>query len=111
VSLYLDASVIVSTMVDDGSSAVVEQFTKAAAEPLIVGEFDAWRAAKTSNLDLQSADLRLSGAFVRRFKLGLRAPDALHAAVCQRGGHTLVTLAARLAAAAEAPGVRVDCLA
>jgi hypothetical protein len=38
VSLYLDASVIVSTMVDDGSSAVVEQFTKAAAEPLIVGD-------------------------------------------------------------------------
>ena len=140
-SFYLDASVIVSTMVDEVSSVVVERFLKRAADPLIVGdfaamevasamsrlvrmkslaaeaavirlgEFDAWRAAKTSSLDFQPADLRLSGVFVRRFDLGLRAPDALHAAVCQRGGHTLVTLDTRLAASAEALGVRVDCLA
>jgi hypothetical protein len=141
VSFYLDASVIVPTLVDEIASVVVARFVREAADPLIVGdfaamevtsaisrlvrmkslsseialvrlgEFDAWRSAKTSNLDLQPADLRLSGVYIRRFELGLRAPDALHAAVCQRGDHTLVTLDARLAAAAEALGVRVDCLA
>lgn len=140
-SFYLDASVIVPTLVDEIASVVVARFVREAADPLIVGdfaamevtsaisrlvrmkslsseialvrlgEFDAWRSAKTSNLDLQPADLRLSGVYIRRFELGLRAPDALHAAVCQRGDHTLVTLDARLAAAAEALGVRVDCLA
>jgi predicted nucleic acid-binding protein len=140
-SFYLDASVIVPTLVDEVASVVVERFVRGAADPLIVGdfaamevasaisrlvrmnalsseiavvrlgEFDAWRLANTSSLDLQPADTRLANVFVRRFELGLRAPDALHAAICQRGDHTLVTLDTRLAAAAEAVGVRVDCLA
>ncbi|MDB5479759.1 MAG: PilT protein domain protein [Caulobacteraceae bacterium] len=139
-SFYLDASVIVPILVDEVASAVVERFLREAADPLVVGdfaamevasamsrpvrmkslpsevavvrlgEFDAWRSAETSSLDLQPADLRLSGVFVRRFDLGLRAPDALHAAVCRRGDHTLVTPDKRLAAAAEALGVRVECL-
>jgi predicted nucleic acid-binding protein len=45
--------------------------------------------------------------FVRNFALGLRAPDALHAAVCRRADLTLVTLDRRLASAAEALDVRV----
>ena len=73
--------------------------------------FDAWRAAYTTGLDLQAADVRLANVFVRRFEFGLGAPDALHAAICQRADHTLVTLDRRLAGAAEALGVRVRCLA
>jgi predicted nucleic acid-binding protein len=72
-----------------------------------LAQFDAWRAAFTVDLDLQTGDVRLAHVFVRRFDLGLRAPDALHAAVCRRSGHTLVTLDRRLATAAEALGVRV----
>ena len=56
-----------------------------------------------------------SGATVRKrllqhLTLMLRAPDALHAAVCQRLGLTLVTLDRRLAAAARDLGVMVEAL-
>ena len=67
-------------------------------------------AAAGAELDLEPVDFRTAGAFVRRFDLGLRAPDALHAAACRRGDHTLVTLDQRMAAAAETLGVKVTCL-
>jgi uncharacterized protein len=51
--------------------------------------------------------LHLANIFVHRFDLMLRAPDALHAAVCQRLGLTLVTLDQPLARAATALGVAV----
>ncbi len=137
-SLYLDASAIVPTLVEEAASEGVDALLLAAAEPLIVSdftgaevasaisrlvrmkfltgetaaallrEFDAWRATATAGVDFQPSDFRLADIFVRRFDLGLRAPDALHAAVCRRAGHALVTLDARLAAAGEALGVRVD---
>ena len=73
-----------------------------------LGDFDAWRAAFTIDLDIQSSDIRLAHIFVRRFDLGLRAPDALHLAICRRAGHKLLTLDRHLAAAAKALGVRVE---
>jgi len=141
VTLYLDASAVVPTLVEEGASHAVGDYLGAASDPLVVSdfaaaevasalsrlvrmtaigreaaetvlrEFDAWRAIATTGVELSSADVRLANLIVRRFELGLRAPDALHAAVCQRGDHTLVTLDSRLAAAAEALGVRGDCLA
>ncbi len=140
-SLYLDASAIVPTLIKEGSSQAVERVLGAATDPFIVSdfaamevasslarlvrmttipreaadillrEFDAWRAAATAGVEVTPADVRLASVFVRRFELGLRAPDSLHAAVCQRGDHTLVTLDRRLAAAAATLGVRVECLA
>jgi predicted nucleic acid-binding protein len=137
VSLYLDASAILPILVEETFSATVVQFLQTAGEPLMVSDFamaevasglsrrvrtgaleleaataglahlDAWRAALTTDVDLQAADVRLANVFVRRFEFGLRAPDALHAAVCRRTGDTLVTLDRRLAAVAEALGVRV----
>ncbi len=139
-SLYLDASVVVPTLVQEGATAGVAAFLAAAVEPLIVSElaaietasalsrlvradklasqdaatrleeFDNWRADVSEEHDLAAADARLANAFVRRFELGLRAPDALHVAACRRGDHTLVTLDQRMAAAAEALGVRVTYL-
>jgi hypothetical protein len=141
VSLYLDASAILPNLVNEPSSATVTAILSAADEDLIVSEFaaaevasglsrltrardlsrekanellaefDAWRVAFTTDLDLQTADFRLASALVRRFELGLRAPDALHLAACRRGDHTLLTLDRRLAGAAETLGVRVTCLA
>jgi uncharacterized protein len=141
VSLYLDASAVVPTVVDQAASPEMARYLKAAIEPLIVsdfaasevasaisrlvrmnhlsgelaanrlGELDAWRATMTTGIDFQPSDFRLVDIFVRRLDLGLRAPDALHAAVCRRAFHTLVTLDRRLAVAAEGLGVRVDCLA
>ena len=55
----------------------------------------------TAPAECVSSDLRLANHFVRRFELMLRAPDALHAAVCQRMGASLVTLDRRLADAAR----------
>jgi uncharacterized protein len=137
VSLYLDASAAVATLVEEGASAAVARFVREARQPLVVsdltaaevasavsrlvrmkhlstevatmrlGEFEAWRASTTITQDFLQANFRLAITFVCRFDLGLRAPDALHAALCRRGGHQLATLDRRLADAAEALGVDV----
>ena len=139
-SAYLDASVILPTLIEEAASALVDGFMAELTDDLIVSEFasaevasalsrlvrtglldsedarlrladfDAWRAATALDLDLQPADVRLANVFVRRFDLMLRAPDALHAAACRREDHLLVTLDRRLALAAEELGVRVKLL-
>ncbi len=136
-SLYLDASVIVPTLVEESGSAPVARFLSRATERLIVSdftvaevssalsrlirmallsqtealerlrEFDVWRVSATDAIDFQPSDFRLVNIFVRNFDLALRAPDALHSAVCHRANLTLVTLDRRLAAAAETLAVGV----
>ncbi len=78
----------------------------AAAEGLLHA-FDAWRQSVTIGADITATDFRQASLFVRRFDLGLRAPDALHAAVCRRRDDILVTLDKRLVAAARALDARV----
>lgn len=139
-SVYLDASVILPTLIEEAGSAVVDRFMTDVDDDLIVSEFaaaevasalsrlvrtgrldhddasrrladfDAWRAAAARDLDLQAADVRLANILVRRFDLMLRAPDALHAAACRREDLLLVTLDKRLALAAVELGVRVKLL-
>ncbi|MBV9375949.1 MAG: VapC toxin family PIN domain ribonuclease, partial [Alphaproteobacteria bacterium] len=75
-----------------------------------LADFDAWRAAATSAADVHAADARLAYIYVRRFDLGLRAPDALHLAIARRLDATLVTLDRRLAIAANQLGVAVEAL-
>jgi predicted nucleic acid-binding protein len=141
VSLYLDASVVVPSLVTEARSADVERFISAARDKLILSDFaalevasaisrlvrmkllvpdvaaatlrdfDIWRKSRTSGLELEPSHFRLSQRLMRRFDLGLKAPDALHAAACLQADHTLVTLDARLATAAEALGARVDRVA
>ena len=138
-SLYLDASAIVPTLVLEASSPALDGFLAAATDSLVVSdfaaaevasalsrlvrmtsigrataesllhEFDVWRASSTVGAEVSSADVRLTSILVRRFELALRASDALHVATCQRHDHTLVTLDRRLAAAATALGVGVNC--
>lgn len=138
---YLDASAILPILIEEAGSPVVDQFITESGEAFVISEFaaaevasalsrlvrtgileladatsrladfDAWRAASTDDLDMQASDIRLAHVFVRRFDLMLRAPDALHAAVCRREDLTLVTLDRRLAAAAEELGVRTRLLA
>jgi predicted nucleic acid-binding protein len=72
-----------------------------------LADFDVWRAAMSSPTDIHSSDIRLAAAYVRRFDLALRAPDALHLAVAGRLDVPLVTLDRRLAAAQEL-GVAVE---
>lgn len=140
-SVYLDASVILPTLVEEAASQAVDAFIGLAGEQLVISEFaaaevasalsrlvrtgllerddaaarladfDAWRAVATADPDTQASDIRLAHLFVRRFDLMLRVPDALHAAMCRRADHELVTMDRRLATAARDLGVSVRLLA
>lgn len=138
---YLDASALLPILVAEPASAAVDAFMESAADELVVSEFaaaevasaisrlvrtdrlaaddagsrladfDAWRATATEDVELNAADVRLADLYVRRFELRLRAPDALHAAVCRRASLELITMDRRLALAAETLGVATRLLA
>lgn len=71
-------------------------------------EFDAWRAATSLPVETQPSDVRIAAAYIRRFDLRLRAPDALHLAMVQRVDAALVTLDRRMARAAATLGIAVE---
>ena len=73
-----------------------------------LADFDAWRAAMSSPVDIAASDARLAYIYAGRFDLGLRAQDALHLAIARRFDATLVTLDRRLAIAARELGVLVE---
>lgn len=137
-SLYLDASVLLSRFIEEpGSESVRRYLLNSRQERLIsdfaaaevastfsrlvrmgllsesdaaarLDDFDAWRAATSSAADLRASDARLAYAYLRRFALMLRAPDALHLAIARRLDVTLVTLDRRLASAAQELGIGVE---
>src|SRR5579862_951192 len=103
-NIYLDTSVLIPTLVREAASDVVKAYLTTRQERLIsdfaavevasalsrlvrtgrlaaaeatarLADFDTWRAATSSVVDLHAADARLSLAYVRRFELMLRAPD------------------------------------
>lgn len=139
-SIYLDASLVMPTLVEEAASAAVKAYLKTRAERVIsdfaaaevasalsrlvrtslltaaeaaarLSDFEAWRAATSLPVEVHPADVRLAYAYVRRFELMLRAPDALHLAIARRIDATLATLDGRLARAGEELGVNVDALA
>jgi predicted nucleic acid-binding protein len=137
---YLDASALVPFLLPEAASECIDAFIARAENPLAVSEFaaaevasalsrlvrthhlapsvaaerlsdlDTWRVAATEDVDLQASDVRLASLYVRRFDLMLRAPDALHAAICMRANFRLITFDKRLAIAAQAIGVAVELL-
>lgn len=135
-SIYLDASAILPSLLGEATSDRLEQFfashrarlvsdfaaaeVAAALSRLVrtrtlhasdadarLADFDTWRVATTHPVDLQAVDARLAGTYVRRFDLMLHAPDALHLAIARRVDATLVTLDRRMARAAEELGIAV----
>ncbi|HEY5299369.1 MAG TPA: type II toxin-antitoxin system VapC family toxin [Acetobacteraceae bacterium] len=136
-SAYLDASVVLPAIKEEEASDAVDRFLSdwpgaivvsdfAAAEVAsalsrfvrmghlddveaaeFLAKFDAFRAQTSSPCDLHAGDARLASTYVRRFDLMLKAPDALHAAICRRLDLTLVTLDRRLARAAGELGLSV----
>ncbi len=134
-SLYLDASVLMPTLVAELSSTYVDEFLRANHDIVAVSDFaaaeiasalsrlvrtdrltataaaarladfDAWRAGETEIAEMDTHDCRLANTYVRRFDLKLRAPDALHAAICRRLQFQLVILDRRLAAPAKELGI------
>lgn len=137
-SAYLDASVLLPTLVEEPASAAVDAFLLADPQQLFVSDFaaaevasalsrlvhmglldaedaaarladfDVWRVAASSPADIHASDARLAYIYVQRFDLALRAPDALHLALAQRLDVPLMTLDRRLAAAAQELGVAFE---
>lgn len=137
-SAYLDASVLLPMLVEEPASAAVDAYMLAGGQEFLVSDFaaaevasalsrlvrmglleapdassrladfDVWRAAMSSPADTQAQDIRLAYAYVRRFDLTLRAPDAVHVAVARRLDVPLVTLDQRLAEAARELGIAVE---
>jgi uncharacterized protein len=135
---YLDTSVLLPTLIGEPTTEVVYEFLGRGNGELLISDFaaaevasavsrlvrmallteadasarladfDAWRTAMASTVDIQASDARLAYIYVRRFDLRLRAPDALHVAVARRLDVSLVTLDRRTAAAARELGVAVD---
>ncbi len=136
-SVYLDASVLVPRFVKEPGTAAVDAYLDRRTDELVIsdfaaaevasalsrlvrmrvlaeadaqmslGDFEIWRAANSATADVHAADGRLAYAYVRRFDLTLRAPDALHLAIARRLEASLVTLDRRLASAARELGVAV----
>ena len=137
-SFYLDASVIVPTLVLQVSSAAASGFFRSATDPLLLADFtegevasavsrlvrmreltpaqglaaladfDRWRSADTTPIELEPADIQDAIRLVRRFELMLRTPDALHIAIAARSAATLVTFDGGLAVAARSIGLPVE---
>jgi uncharacterized protein len=135
---YLDASVMLPILIKEPASAAVDAFMSTVQQELWVSDFaaaeaasalsrlvrtgrlqatdgaarlsdfDVWRTAMTKPAEIHAVDVRLAGAYVRRFDLALRAPDALHVAIARRLDVPLVTLDRRLATAARELGVAVE---
>jgi uncharacterized protein len=136
-NLYLDASVLMPAVIEEPSSTAVRELFRNRPDELSVGDFaaaevasalswlvrmerltateaaerladfDEWRASATEVAEMDAHDCRLANTYVRRFDLRLRAPGALHAAICRRLGLQLATLDRRLAAAARELGINV----
>jgi len=71
---------------------------------------DAWLDSMATLHRVDNADHEEAAALTRRFDLGLRAPDALHLAICRRLGTALLTVDARQAEAARRLGLACDPL-
>lgn len=134
-SFYLDASVIVPAIVRETKSEAVEHLFQLASQPLIVSnfaagefssaiarrsrmrldsprqtqacfaDFDQWTGDLVEMIAIAPEDIMEAIALVRALVHGLRLPDAIHLAACQRRGLTLATLDDTLATAARALGV------
>ncbi len=133
-SAYVDASVLLPTLIAEPATEAVYDCLGAGDRELLISDFsaaevasalsrlvrmasltkadasarladfDVWRAAMSLPVDLGAPDARLAYIYVRHFDLGLRAPDALHLAIARRLDATLVTLDRRLARAAREMG-------
>ena len=129
-SLYLDASVLVTLFVIDPSSARAEAFLSAHPEIVVVSDFGVaefssavGRRVRTrdltredgqlafSNLDtweeITTADIDAANRILRRLDINLRTPDAIHIAISRRLDATLVTFDRSMAAGARALGIAV----
>ena len=139
-SVYLDASVLVSLFAIDTLSARADAVLRTRSSVLIVSDFaaaefasamarrvrmqintaeearaafstfDAWIAGTVMSALITSADVTVAAAFLRRLDLTLRTQDALHIAITQRLAAELLTFDGQMASAARALGTDLVAL-
>jgi predicted nucleic acid-binding protein len=136
-SIYLDASVLVSLFISDAHSKQADRALRAALQTLVISnfaaaefasgvsqhvrsravtpanarmafsEFDEWVGREASRIEITSADIVSATAYLRQLDTPLRVPDALHIAIAGRVGAQLATFDKKMSAAARALGVHV----
>lgn len=70
----------------------------------VFATFDAWTARFCKRTQIVPADIAAADAFLRRLDLPLRTPDSIHIATSQRIGASLATFDRKVSAAAERLG-------
>ena len=69
---------------------------------------DVWLRRAANQIETTGADIAVATTFLRRLDLPLKTPDAIHIAITQRVGATLVTFDRQMAASARALGTPVE---
>lgn len=135
-SVYLDASLLVSALVEEARTGDVRNWLKRVEDVLILSDFAAMevaaalsRGVRTGRLSVEQANAALADLdalraltenwtpqratfalaleMIRDFPLKLAAPDALHLASAATAGAALASFDDRLLNAARARGVEV----
>lgn len=134
-TLYLDASALVSVIADEPSARRVFASLRERVELPLISDFsraeaaaglarlirtgrrsedmvramyrtlDRWALEAAQPVGIGPSDITQAGELVRRHALSLRTPDAIHIAATHRLGATLLTLDRGMARAAAALGV------
>jgi uncharacterized protein len=114
VSVYLDASILVALFTDDAFSSRADSFLRQLTTSVVVSDFataefvsalaklvrmrelshqnaqlclsgfDIWITQNVQRADTAAVDVRAADAFLRRFDLPLRTPDAMNIAIARR---------------------------
>ncbi len=136
-SVYFDASLIVSLFINDDSNERAEAYLRETSPTVCVsdfaaaefssalnrrvrmgllsarearaafGEFDTWRIRVAIRLETTAADMGMADSYLRRLDLPLRTPDALNIALADKADAPLATFDQRMAECAKALGVAV----
>ena len=137
VEYYLDASFLVALLTPEPLNPRAESFNQRHPTPSIVSDYaaaefasaisrrcrdgdftieqartalatlDGWIAGAARLIEVLPVDIAFAAGFLRRLDLSLRTPDAIHIAMAQRVGATLVTFDRQMAAAARVLSVPV----
>jgi len=135
-SRYLDTNTVIGLLTTDPLTTRVNALLRQGTDAMIVSDFAAaefsgviGRKMRTGvithqyalealtaldqlslrihRVGLETGDIPQADIFLRRLDLPLQAPDAIHIAVAQRLGATLVTFDRRMAQAARTLGIPV----
>ncbi len=136
-SVYLDVNVIVALFAVDPLNERTDRALRSVRDTLVVSDlactefssviarrvrtrdlrtdeaqtafanFDLWCASQTQRVEIEGADVAHATALVRRFDVALRTPDALHIAIAERTGCTLLTFDRAMAKAARGLGIEI----